>query len=146
MVSCLIKKNVFLCKMVVTIQMNQTRSVKKIIKQRKTKKYVSFVMKKSERNAEDSVWLPCDCRTRSLRKDINLFYRTMDLPKLFIGILKNLFVVYFFMDKYSTNLKEFFNFSFLRNSCPDFFLTLQCLVSTKRSHILKPAAFSCIFF
>ena len=61
-------------------------------------------MKKSERNAEDSVWLPCDCRTRSLRKDINLFYRTMDLPKLFIGMLKNLFVVHFFMDKYSTNL------------------------------------------
>ena len=62
------------------------------------------------------------CRTRSHRKDINLFHRTMDLPKLFIGMLNDLFVLYFFMDKYSNTLKEFSTFSFLKDNRPDFYL------------------------
>ena len=52
------------------------------------------------------LYLICS-RTRRDRKNVNLFDRTMYLPKLGIGILKNLFVVYFFIDKYSTTLKDF---------------------------------------
>ena len=36
----------------------------------------------------------------------------MDLPKLFVRIWKKLFVVYFFVDKYSTLLEEFSGFPF----------------------------------
>ena len=93
--------------------MNQTRSVMKIIKKRKTEKYVSSVIEKSVKVMQRTVFgfsvinaisdtcllYLTYCRARSHRKDNNLFHRTTDIAKLCIAMSKNSFVVCFFLDK-----------------------------------------------
>lgn len=107
------KRTFFLCKRIVTRQMNQTRSVMKIIKKRKTEKYVSSVIEKSVKVMQRTVFgfsvinaisdtcllYLIYCRARSHRKNNNLFHRTTDIAKLCIAMSKNSFVVCFFLDK-----------------------------------------------